>query len=690
VRLIQQPIPARGTPLLIRSPEIQRLLARLSSLHSGLTGLCLALLLLASASALHASTKNNKPAGEQKKQTEHKDNKKNESQKDSNALIVSAKEAFQKGRLPELERLMVRTQGHLLAAWPDYWRLKLLLGMPGVDAKAMKAHVEGFVGRHSKHPLKENAQRDWVNALIAKNLWEDASKALAMLPDTLSGPQIACAKAKLGMLPVDNPFEKGQFASLAIGQETSDACIGLVDQLAKDEQVSLAYLRQRTRWAAQVGSDSSHGRYIELLRTQAKVQDTHSRGPDPVKTETLLGEILKTARVNSLSSLQSYKNHRKSLTPDQAHYAAFAVGAALWQRSHNESWTMMLEGWISLAQQPSFALQIAAREAIRRYEWPRLLEIIAAMRESDQVEPTWQYWKAVGLRETQNKAAAEAILVNLRDDFGFYGMLARESLGSTIKIPAPAAVTLTPADRQRLDKDQSLARSYALVRAGLRGEAVMEWSAAMRDRSDTELIQAALHARSAGFYDRMIAAADRTRQEHDFSLRFPVPFKETVLPAAKENSIDPWWVLGLIRQESRFIPDIKSSVGASGLMQIMPATGKMLAKNSGMKNVASLHLTDVNLNVKLGTTYMRQLHERFGGSALLASAAYNAGPSRAVSWRAALPQRIDGAAFAESIPFSETRDYVKRVLANAVLYHAVHNGGVVPSLRQLLGEVLPD
>ena len=91
------------------------------------------------------------------------------------------------------------------------------------------------------------------------------------------------------------------------------------------------------------------------------------------------------------------------------------------------------------------------------------------MRESDQVEPTWQYWKAVGLRETQNKTAAEAILVNLRDDFGFYGMLARESLGSTIKIPTPAAVTLTPADRQRLDKDQSLARSYALVKAGLRG-----------------------------------------------------------------------------------------------------------------------------------------------------------------------------------------------------------------------------
>jgi soluble lytic murein transglycosylase len=211
----------------------------------------------------------------------------------------------------------------------------------------------------------------------------------------------------------------------------------------------------------------------------------------------------------------------------------------------------------------------------------------------------------------------------------------------------------------------------------------------MRHRTDVELLQAALHARDAGFFDRAIAAADRTREQHDFHLRFPTPFKHAVLPAAKEQALDPWWVLGLIRQESRFIPDIKSSVGASGLMQIMPATGAMLAKNIGIRPTRPLNLADVNLNIRLGTTYMRQLQDRFGGSALLASAAYNAGPSRAVSWRAALPKKVDGAAFAESIPFPETRDYVKRVLANAVLYHALHNGGTVPSLRQLLGNVSP-
>jgi soluble lytic murein transglycosylase len=296
----------------------------------------------------------------------------------------------------------------------------------------------------------------------------------------------------------------------------------------------------------------------------------------------------------------------------------------------------------------------------------------------------------VALRETGHKDLAEVILRDLRDDYGFYGVLARELTGNPMRIPASAAITLSPADEQRLDADAGMQRSYALVRAGLRAEAVTEWSAAMRGRSDAELIRAALHARKEGFYDRMIAAADRTQREHDFSLRFPAPFKETVIPAAKEKSLDPWWVLGLIRQESRFLPNVKSSVGATGLMQIMPATGKMLAKNAGMATSGKFQLSDVNTNVKLGTTYMRQLQDRFNGSALLASAAYNAGPSRALNWRSALPRRIDGAAFVESIPFPETRDYVKRVLTNAVLYHAVHNGGTVPSLKQLLGEVVPN
>jgi len=607
----------------------------------------------------------------------------------STAIIQQAKDAFSKGKLGELDRLLAKSQGHPLSAWPDYWRLKLLIGIPSSDAKTIRSNVLAFLARHPHHPLREHAQRDWIAALATKNLWSDAAVALDELPGQISSPNIQCARAKLGLSNAERASVKGEFAVLAVGQETLDACLALIADLAKSEQVALGYLRQRARWAAQSGSDAGHHRMMDILRDHAKAHETGGRGPDPFKTETLLGQVLKVSRVDSLSSLPLYLKHKKDLSHEQAEYGAFAVGAAIWRRSHANAWPMMQEGWASLRAQPDDALAAAAREAIRRSAWPKLLEIIAAMRPATRLEPTWQYWRAIALMETHQREQAQEVLRDLRDDFGFYGLLAQEQLGSTVQLPARPEIVLSADDQRRLDRDPGVQRSYMLVRAGMRAEAVVEWSAAMRHRSDADLIRAAEHAKKAGLYDRMIAAADRTQQEHDFTLRYPTPFKDKVLSAAKQKSLDPWWVLGLIRQESRFIADIKSPVGAAGLMQIMPATGKMLAKEAGLGNARHLSLTDVDLNVKLGTAYMRQLQDRFGGSALLASAAYNAGPSRAVSWRAALPKRVDGAAFAESIPFPETRDYVKRVLANAVLYHAVHNGGAVPSLRRLLGEVAP-
>lgn len=630
------------------------------------------------ASSVPAQAKTDKSA------TEKATAEKTVADKNPAAPIIAAKAAFEKGRIPELERIIAKHKNHLLAAWPDYWRLRLLLTVPSVDAREMRDQVRGFVSRHPDHPLVEAAQRDWINALVKQDLWTEAGEVIRQLNPAINSPQMQCARGRLGLMP---PATK--LNTLVIGNESLETCLGLIETLAMNEQVSAGYLRQRLRWAAQSSQEGTYNKMAEIFRRHAKAHELGARGPDPLKTELTLGQILRLARNDSLASLESFRRHQKDLTHEQHDYASFAVGAALWRRSHTSAWTLMTDGWKSLSQQPDSNLQNAAREAIRRSAWTRLAEILSTMSESAQAEPTWQYWRAIALKETESVERGREILAGLQDDFGFYGVLARELTGSPVRLPPRPEVKLTANDRQRLDRDMGMQRSYALLRAGLRAEAVQEWSAAMRNRTDIELIQAALHARDAGFFDRAIAAADRTREQHDFHLRFPTPFKDTVLPAAKEVALDPWWVLGLIRQESRFIPDIRSSVGASGLMQIMPATGAMLAKNVGMKNTRQLNLTDVNLNVRLGTTYMRQLQDRFGGSALLASAAYNAGPSRALSWRAALPRTIDGAAFAESIPFPETRDYVKRVLTNAVLYNALHNGGSVPSLRQLLGEVVP-
>jgi soluble lytic murein transglycosylase len=163
----------------------------------------------------------------------------------------------------------------------------------------------------------------------------------------------------------------------------------------------------------------------------------------------------------------------------------------------------------------------------------------------------------------------------------------------------------------------------------MRTEAVREWNWALRGMDDRQLLAAADLAKRNQIWDRAINTADKTKNEHDYSLRFLAPYGETVRPAAQNQSLDDAWVYGLMRQESRFITSAKSNVGASGLMQLMPATAKWVAKKIGLRDFSQGRVNDTETNVLLGTSYMRLVMENLDNHPVLASAAYNAGPGRA-------------------------------------------------------------
>jgi soluble lytic murein transglycosylase len=197
---------------------------------------------------------------------------------------------------------------------------------------------------------------------------------------------------------------------------------------------------------------------------------------------------------------------------------------------------------------------------------------------------------------------------------------------------------------------------------GLRSEGVREWNFSLRGMNDRELLAAAERACEREVWDRCINTSDRTRQEVDLEQRFPTPFRRDVMAKAGEIGLDPAYVYGLIRQESRFITDARSHVGASGLMQVMPATAKWTAKRIGLPFKPEM-ITDRDANLRIGTAYLKIVLDDFGGSQAMAAAAYNAGPSRPRRWREG--PVVEAAAWAESIPFNETRDYVKKGLSNA-------------------------
>jgi soluble lytic murein transglycosylase len=210
-----------------------------------------------------------------------------------------------------------------------------------------------------------------------------------------------------------------------------------------------------------------------------------------------------------------------------------------------------------------------------------------------------------------------------------------------------------------------------LIAIGLRSEGVREWNFSLRGLGDRELLAAAQLACDREIWDRCINTSDRTRNEIDLAQRFPTPYRDRVVARSRAAGLDPAVVYGLIRQESRFLVDTRSGVGASGLMQLMPATARWTAKQIGLDYRADM-ISDPDTNLQLGSAYLKRVLDDFGGSLALAAAAYNAGPGRPRRWREGAGQ-MEPAAWAETIPFNETRDYVKKVLSNSVYYAALLN-----------------
>ncbi|MBY0576096.1 MAG: lytic transglycosylase domain-containing protein, partial [Gallionellaceae bacterium] len=208
----------------------------------------------------------------------------------------------------------------------------------------------------------------------------------------------------------------------------------------------------------------------------------------------------------------------------------------------------------------------------------------------------------------------------------------------------------------------------------------------LRNFSDQELLAAAEIARRNEMYDRAIGAADMTVSVHDFSLRYLAPYRDAMRAHIRESGLEEAWVYGLMRQESRFATAAKSNVGAAGLMQIMPATARWIAKKLGLKKFKQSLIHQVDTNLRLGTYYMKTVLSSLDGSPVLASAAYNAGPGRARQWRGDVP--LEGAIYAETIPFDETRDYVKKVMSNTVHYARQFDAPQQP-LKQRLGIIAP-
>ena len=603
--------------------------------------------------------------------------------------FLAARDAYEANNAARLETHARRLQGHLLEPYVGYWQLSLRL------AQATPEEVRGFVALYRDSPLSERLRSEWLKSLAERGEWELFGAELPRLASR--DVEISCYALQHRMLTAPEATLPEARSLWFMTRDLPDSCTPLLNKLVASGAISSDDLWSRIRVALEAGRVTQARRIAEWLpageapepRSLERVASNPAgflgRGGFNLKSragrETVMFAVHRLARVSPSQAAQHWTRLEDPFAAEERAYV-WGMIAYLGAMRHDPA---ALSWYARAADLSDLQRAWQVRAALRTRSWPELLEAVDAMSERERAISAWRYWKARALREMGRTDEANAILLPLAAEFGFYGQLALEDTGR--RIAAPSTTWKPGAEELRaMSQRIGLRRALELYRLNFRPEGNAEWAWAIRGFDDRQLLAAAEIARRHEVYDRAINTAERTIGLHDFELRYLAPYRDVLKTHTAELALDEAWVYGLIRQESRFITDAQSVAGASGLMQLMPETARWVAKRLGLKNWRWSQVTDVGTNVGLGTYYLRHMLDAFDGQPVLASAGYNAGPTRARVWRP--DTAMEGAAFAETIPFTETRLYVKNVMANAT-YYAHNFSQQLQSLKQRLGTVGP-
>lgn len=598
--------------------------------------------------------------------------------------LQDMREAFRKKDSRALSAALPRLQGHLLEPLGAYWELRVRLESASPD------EIRAFMSRWAGSYYEDRLRNDWLLLLGRSGDWDNFRRELAqyrmnddrevqcyaLLADS-QGPRASAAETL-------RPLWLGQ-------KEADEGCASAARALLQREVLDVDTVWQRSRLGMESGRLRVATQAVAMLDKQwaVTVEDIYAN-PARYLDDKLTALRQRSKELVTLALVRlAVKDHEE---------AADELGKLRWRTQltdEERSWVWGVIGrqaalrlspraldYFNQAQERYLNDEMLAwktRAALRSADWKQVQGAIAQMSEAQRRDPTWSYWQARALLAQQgpdHEAQARALLQRIAGGTGFYEQLAQEALGqATAVAPAPAPLSL--AEKAAAQRNPGLQRALWAIANGLRSEGVREWNyqTNLHQRggmNDRELLAAAELACQHQVWDRCINTSERTKSEIDYSQRFPTPHREQVVKRAREVGLDPAYVYGLIRQESRFVTDARSGVGASGLMQVMPATAQWTAKRIGLSDYKPHQITERDTNILIGTAYLKLALDDFEGSMPMAAAAYNAGPGRPRVWRNG--PVLEAPVWIENIPFTETRDYVKKVIANTTHYAALLSG----------------
>ncbi len=602
----------------------------------------------------------------------------------------------------QFEQAYARTEAYLpgqsatdsaaLKAYPLYPYLQAarieqaLLAASGSTVPADR-RAGAFLAAHGGEPVTYELRRAWLESLAQRSQWGLFLQAYRPTP---AGIDLRCRSyaARIGL---------GETQGLASAVErlwltphSLPDCAPAFTWLEGTGRLTPALIAQRARLALEASDPAFARRIIERLprgpvaasllewtalleHPQAAIDRLLASPTRTVDPKAQLAGWSLLARKDPRAAERRYRRllAARRLTPLAASPYALALALGLaWDRNP-DALSYFRRVTAPDIDRDAASLEWRIRAALWSGRWRLALTSIEALPPRERRASRWRYWTARAAAALGRSARARRIYGSLLDDDDYYSALAAAQLHRTVT-PHPEILPVDRTVLERLARLPAMVRARELYRCGLESDARAEWRFAYRTLDAEERMQSILLAARWGWYDQAIETAAAQRIYDDYALLYPRPFRAVVDAAARRTRLAPDLVEGVIRQESLYRADAVSPVGALGLMQLMPQTARRAARHWGMRRPQMSDLFVPSINVALGTAQLRSLLDRFGGHVPLALAGYNAGTAAVVRWLPLEP--IAGDVWVENIPYSETREYVERILWHSLLFAWLRDG----------------
>ena len=613
---------------------------------------------------------------------------------DARMTFLEAEKALRAGAQADFDRLRERLDNYPLRPYLDYAYLQQHL------ATVSEKEVVSFIDANRDTPLAGRLRAAWLNHLGQRQQWaeyltlyDDGSDItrrcyyLHALIDTGRSdeamPQVAGIwlhgrSRPKACDPVFSAWEKAGWRTHALTWQRIEKAM-----LAGEWRLA-GYLKRTLPASDRAWVD----RWVDLYKHPEQLFDRDLfRDAHPYREAMLAHTIRRMARWNGETALHNWQQ----ITPlyrfseEQVRATEQYIVRNL-VRIPGDDVYAFIRG-VDMGEDDIEAQDARIRAALMREDWHQVLDWISALPADERESERWQYWQARALEGAGNQQAANAVYQWVATQRSYYGFMAADRIGEDYHLHH-ADTPVTPDMVDRIANRAAVSRASELFVLERWTDARREWRWATRDLSPLELKAAAKLAQQRGWHDRAIFTLAQTGYWDDLELRFPLQHADVVEENARRHGIDDAWVFAVMRQESAFMQNARSHAGAMGLMQLMPATARNVARD--MLNRKPPRRSDLyrpDTNIALGSAYLKQMKGELGGSPILATAAYNAGPHRVSRW---LPPRVLPAdIWIELVPFDETRGYLRRVLAYTVIYEK-RMGRDPVRLRDRLHPVPPD